>query len=289
MKKQTVLWTVLLLAGGLFLAYRAATHGMGRVYVENVSGQSTGVDPRESLADDAVLSPSRTIGLWISAGFTLCILSFLYRDNPLYKFAESVLIGVSAGYWMVVSFWSVITPNALGKLFPDVVSRWATPGNISNAEPAYWIPVILGVMLLWRLAPQGGWISRWPLAFIIGTTAGFRLVAYLEADFLSQIRNTILPLVVIGSDGRFDWWPSLKNVLIVGSVLAGLVYFFFSFEHKGIVGHVSKAGIWVLMITFGAAFGYTVMGRITLLAQRMEFMVDDWLWLIDPVHKRLGM
>jgi hypothetical protein len=42
------------------------------------------------------------------------------------------------------------------------------------------------------------------------------------------------------------------------------------------------------MITFGAAFGYTVMGRIALLAIRFEFLFDDWLWLIDPLHRRLG-
>ena len=42
-----------------------------------------------------------------------------------------------------------------------------------------------------------------------------------------------------------------------------------------------------MMITFGAAFGYTVMGRIALLAIRLEFLFDDWLWLIDPTGKRV--
>jgi hypothetical protein len=51
-------------------------------------------------------------------------------------------------------------------------------------------------------------------------------------------------------------------------------------------GHTAKVGIWVLMITFGASFGYTVMGRIALLAIRIEFLLDDWLWLIDPTHRR---
>jgi hypothetical protein len=41
------------------------------------------------------------------------------------------------------------------------------------------------------------------------------------------------------------------------------------------------------MITFGAAFGYTVMGRIALLAGRLEFLFDDWLWLIDPTGRRV--
>ena len=149
----------------------------------------------------------------------------------------------------------------------------------------YLVPLILGVMLLWRLLPKGAWIARWPLAFIIGTTAGLRLIAFLHGDFLAQIRNTIVPLAVIGGGG-FDFRLSLQNLLLVVGVLCGLVYFFFSVEHKGVVGKVANVGIWVLMITFGASFGYTVMGRIALLATRLEFLLDDWLWLIDPVQRR---
>jgi hypothetical protein len=92
----------------------------------------------------------------------------------------------------------------------------------------------------------------------------------------------------MSTEGQFDFWESLKNVLIVTSILACLVYFFFSFEHKGMVGRTARLGIWFLMITFGAGFGFTVMGRIALLAIRLEFLFDDWLWLIDPTSKRLA-
>jgi hypothetical protein len=88
--------------------------------------------------------------------------------------------------------------------------------------------------------------------------------------------------------GAFDPSQSLRNIIIVGGVLCCLVYFFFSFEHKGVVGQVARAGTWILMITFGAAFGYTVMGRIALLAIRVEFLLDDWLWLIDPIQRHSG-
>jgi hypothetical protein len=141
-------------------------------------------------------------------------------------------------------------------------------------------------MLLWRLMPMGAWISRWPLAFIIGTTAGLRLIAFLHGDFLAQIRNTILPLAVM-NQGLFDPWQSLKNLVIVVGVLCCLTYFFFSVEHKGLVGKAARVGIWFLMITFGASFGYTVMGRIALLAIRLEFLLDNWLWLIDPTKQRV--
>jgi hypothetical protein len=75
--------------------------------------------------------------------------------------------------------------------------------------------------------------------------------------------------------------------LLVIGVLCCLTYFFFSVEHKGVAGRAARVGIMYLMITFGAAFGFTVMGRVALLAARIEFLFDDWLWLIDPAGKRI--
>ena len=311
MKRETVIWLSLFLVGGLFIFGRAllTERGMGKAYVRTVEVNADDPDPEhrwiqyenalpreyfEAIAADPNqteyrFSPSRTIGIWVAALFTLFILSFLYKDNPFYKIAESVVVGVSAAYWMVVGFWTTIIPNLLGKLAPGWIKSWAMPGLDVEAEWVYIFPLILGIMLLWRLSPKGGWISRWPLAFIIGTTAGIRLIGFLHADFLSQIRNTIVTLWVTDAAGSFDVWGSVRSLVLVGGVLTGLVYFFFSVEHKGAVGKIAKVGIWVLMITFGAAFGYTVMGRIALLAIRLEFLLDDWLWVIDPAMKRLGM
>ena len=85
--------------------------------------------------------------------------------------------------------------------------------------------------------------------------------------------------------GVFKVGGSLAAILIFVGVLTVLAYFFFSAEHKGALGRTAKVGVWYLMITFGASFGFTVMGRIALLAARVEFVFDDWLWLIDPAGK----
>ena len=311
MKRETLISTSLLVLGALFLAGRIflTEHGMGKAYVRAVE-----IKPKEVVTDvswtkyenatqrqyhESVdqdpdqtqfqFSLSRTIGIWVAALFTLFIFSFLYRDNPFYKNAESVVVGVSAAYWMVVGFWTTIVPNLLGKLAPEWINSWAMPGLDTEAEYIYLVPLIMGIMLIWRLAPKGGWISRWPLAFIIGTTAGIRLIGFIHADFLGQIRNTIMSLAVYSPETGFNVWDSIKNIIIVIGVLTTIVYFFFSIEHEGLVGQTAKVGIWFLMITFGAAFGYTVMGRIALLAIRMEFLMNDWLWLIDPSHTRVLM
>ncbi|MEE9558849.1 MAG: hypothetical protein V3V94_05115, partial [Candidatus Brocadiales bacterium] len=63
-------------------------------------------------------------------------------------------------------------------------------------------------------------------------------------------------------------------------VVTVLLYFLFSVEHKGPVGVASKIGIYFLMVSFGASFGYTVMGRMSLLIGRMIFLLKDWLGVL---------
>lgn len=282
---------VLLAVAVAWLGYRVATNGLGAAYVQpDLAGESSGTYD-DYIAGRAEFSWSDTLGIWVAALLTLAILSFLYRDNPLYKLAEAVIVGVSAAYWMVVAFWTTLVPNLFGKLSPEVIHAWAIPG-MSPVRDEHWylnlVPLLLGAMLLWRLAPRGAWIARWPLAFIIGTTAGLRLVHFLQADFLSQIQASIVPLIALdAATGNFDLGTSVQNAIVFFGTLAALVYFFFSIEHTGVMGRVSRVGIWVLMITFGASFGFTVMGRIALLANRFEFLFDDWLWLIDPNETRL--
>ena len=249
----------------------------------------------QASADGSVgLNWTRTLGVWLAAFLTLAIFSFLYKDNAVYKTAESLVVGVSAAYWMVVGFWDIIIPNLVGRLAPAFVEANFTPG-LTELDPQwrYLIPAVFGVLLLMRLAPKGQWLSLWTLAFIVGTTAALRMVAYIEGDFISQIDATIKPLyqVAYGSDGSVDgyasFWASMRQLILLIGVLSCLTYFFFSLEHKGAVGKVARVGIWFLMITFGAAFGMTVMGRITLLAARFEFLFNDWLWIIDPNNARV--
>lgn len=293
MKRETALWLTIFAAGGAWLVGRAVWGGAGAVYVEPQAFGDSLAAYNDAVAGKAVFSLAHTVGVWVAALLTLFILSFLYRDNPLYKFAEAVIVGVSAAYWMVVGFWTVLVPNLFGKLAPRWIQSTALPGMSPVADEQWWlhaVPLVLGIMLLWRLAPRGAWIARWPLAFIIGTTAGLRLVTFLQADFLSQIQAGVQPIVVVDQPTFADnLGASVQNGLIFVSTLAALVYFTFSIEHKGLVGKISRVGIWVLMITFGAAFGYTVMGRIALLALRFEFLFDDWLWLIDPYEERLPL
>ena len=227
----------------------------------------------------------------LAAFLTLAIFSFLYKDNPYYKFAEHLFVGVSAAYWMTLGFWSTLVKNLFPRISEGLSTFFKEPYQPGDYNFFFFIPVILGILLLMRLSPKGGWISRWPLAFIVGTTAGLNFIRYLRSDFIQQISSTFVPLVINWQGfGHFFSTMDLSaagpfvllitNWVIFIGVFCGLVYFYFSKEHTGLFGAGSRLGIWILMITFGASFGYTVMGRISLLVGRITFLFSDWMGLI---------
>jgi len=187
-----------------------------------------------------------------TAFFTIAIFSFLYKDNPIFKFAEHVFAGLSAGYYTGLIYQSVIKQQVWIPLTQD--------GRIMVL-----IPAILGLMMFARFFPRIGWLTRIPLAFVIGSTAGIMFIQQLHGLILPQVSRTILPL------------NSVHNVIIILGVLTTLIYFYFSKPHKGPLGWVANVGIGFIMVAFGAHFGYTVMARVSLLIGRMQFLLVDWL------------
>ncbi len=216
-----------------------------------------------------------TITVWLGAFITLCCFSFLYKDNPFYRFAEHLFVGVSAGYlFTTIGFHQALKPNLLSKVMP---ATFAVGKDAFNAPELHLlIPAFMGILIFFRLSPNLAWISRYSFAFVMGVSTGLAIVYTTQTSLLPQIKKAIVPLFVHG-----DLLASLSNwVLVIGSISC-LFFFFFSTEHRGpLYGTVSRIGIWYLMISFGAAFGSTVMGRISLLIGRFQFLLGEWLRLL---------
>jgi len=201
------------------------------------------------------------IGVWLLVLMTLCILSYLYGDNPFYKVAEHLFVGVSAGYVFALTWWDQIWPNLFGRLFPDYV------GAGFDFSPIYIIPLILGIFMLFRLVPSLSWLARIAIAYIVGMAAGLKFYVFINSNILMQIQNSAI-------DFSKSNWEIFNHILILFGVICALVYFFFSKEHKGTIGTLSKIGVYFLMIKFGASFGFAVMGRISLLIGRFEDLIN---------------
>ena len=214
---------------------------------------------------------STDIGTWLAAILTLAIYSFLYKDNPIYRIAESLLVGVSVGFLLVVTFETTLIPKAVD---PMVASF--SGGSRFLDFLFILIPVILGLLMFARFVPRFAWLSRVALALYIGFGAGASIPANMQSLILKQIEATIRPFLTINSI-----WSLLNSFVILLGLISTISYFFFSKAHAGKFGYVAKTGTYFLMIFFGATFGYTVMARISLLIGRITFLLKDWLHLLS--------
>ena len=219
---------------------------------------------------------AESIWIFIAAFMTLCIYSFLYRDNPFYKFAEHLFVGVSAGYFIIYYYHQSVKPNLLDHV-SAVWREGASPWNLLAI-----IPGILGFFFILRFVPKTSWLSRWSIAFYVGAGSGISIPRMMKARIITQIQGTMRPFFSAELWNRLTADFTLENflafigtpIMIIG-VLCSLAYFFFSKPHRGALGGAAKVGITFLMIGFGASFGYTVMARISLLIGRTQFMIDE--------------
>jgi hypothetical protein len=210
------------------------------------------------------MTTAEAIGSIIAGALTLMMYSFLYRDNIFYKFGEHLYVGISVGYLVNIEWWNALWP------------QFVVPFYLQQKYILI-IPAVLGLMMLARFIRQISWLSRTPMAFYVGLGSGLAIPAVLNASILEQLQSTIMKLwaVPVAANTFTWWWDTFSLCLIFIGVLSVLFYFYFSIEHKGVVGKLGNIGIWFIMISFGAAFGYTVMARISLLIGRVQFLSDN--------------
>ncbi|MCB5230030.1 MAG: hypothetical protein WCX83_02990 [Candidatus Cloacimonas sp.] len=190
----------------------------------------------------------------VAAFLTLSIFSFLWKDNPFYRFAEHLLVGVSMGYAIPLVYKNVFIPFLYTPIF-------------LQRQYALIFPAILGTFFIFRFNRKLAWLSRYPIVFSMGII-GMGVPLSMHASVLVQMRSAMLPIMDINS-----------FIIFIGTITI-LLYFFFSKSHEGVYGKFTKIGIWYMMIGFGASFGYTVMARLSLLIGRIQFLVHDFLKLI---------
>ncbi len=204
-------------------------------------------------------------GILVGFLLTIAILSFVIKDNPLYRLAVHVLVGVSAGYAVVIVINEVVLP-----LF-DTLSR-----STSLTARLYWIvPLILAAMLLLKLIPRTAWIGNSAMAVIIGVGAAVGL--------LGAIVGTLLPQILVQYD------DALLSIGIGLLAIIALAYFFFTARQseQGLAKmpnwypYVGAAGRVVITMTLAGLFAGALNTSIVLLVQRVGFYMESFARIFE--------
>lgn len=194
-----------------------------------------------------------SIGLLLGALFIMMVYSgYLYKETVWLHIAEHVFIGTSVGYLVVLAIKNIVdnawTPLAAGKV-------------------SYILPILLGLMLFLRYSKKTSFLSRWPLALMIGVGTGLAIKGVVIAWLLSQIQATAK--IATSSPGAF-----INSLIILVGVVAGLIALLETkVQTGGVMKPIVSLGRTYLMVFFGIAFGLTVMSRFTTLFGGVDYIL----------------
>ncbi len=201
---------------------------------------------------------SELAGLVIGLILTLLIYSYIWGDNPLYRLAVHILVGVSAAYAAVIIVQQIFLP---------IYRELLTPGS---SDSFIWlIPIVLGLLLLLKRLPRLSWMGRGTMALMIGVGAAVSL--------LGALTGTLWPQMTAVHSGS-----PILNLIIAFLTIATLITFQFTgrtsgegewirpwWQQMGLV-HIGQA---VIIITFGALFAAVLNTSLILLIERISFFL----------------
>lgn len=202
------------------------------------------------------------IGLWAGFILTLMVFSYLLGDNFLYRLAVYVFVGLTAGYIAIVTVESVLLPWFDSTVLSD------DPLAIGSGL----LPVIVGLLLLFKSSAPLARFGNLGIAFVIGVGTAVALVGALTGTLLPLSAATI-------QAGEGD---VLNAALIFVGVASSLIYFQYVARRRPdgvirrtwLVGAISWVGQGFIVVTLGALYAAAILTSLTIFSERLAFVLD---------------
>lgn len=216
-------------------------------------------------------------GTVLAVVLTVMVYSYLIGDNVIFRLAEHILVGVSVGFATVTVIFNVLIPA-----YNNVEARAGQGSPLVTG--LYVIPIIAGVVLLFRPFRASRPVTNLVVAFVVGTVAALALGGALAGTFIPQIAATMLPLTQGNNGGSADVFGIIGNVVLVIATVLTLWYFQFTMRKNqgsnatarrgpGLTQTTRLLGRWTLMLALGAVFASVFLTYLAALIDRLSFLL----------------
>ena len=209
--------------------------------------------------------------------FTILILSYLIGDNPFFRVAVYIFVGVASGYVAAVIWWQVIVPRLWTPLLPAVLTG-------SLADKLFILAPLLGAgFILMKISPRLSGIARITMAFLVGVGAAVIIAGALIGTILPQIEATIDffdPQIAAARNIGLAEVLANGTIILVGTVTT-LLYFHFGARPKSdgamrrfwLIDVIAWAGRIFIGITLGVIFAGVYAAALTALIERIASLI----------------
>jgi hypothetical protein len=210
--------------------------------------------------------------------FTLMVLSYLIGDNPLFRIAVYLFVGITAGYVASVIWWQVLGPRLFSPLLPALLT-----GSMIE-KIIVLVPLLGTVFILMKVSPRLSKIASITMAFLVGAGAAVIIAGALIGTIIPQVTATINffdPQLAAARNIGVGEVLGNGSIVLVG-VVTSLAYFhfgatpqpngtmrrFFIIEILAFVGRV------FIGITLGVIFAGVYAAALTALIERISSLIN---------------
>ena len=212
------------------------------------------------------------IGLSLGFLLTILVFSYLLGDNPFFRLAIHIFIGVAAAYVAIVTVNNVLIPRLIIPL-------------IQGSQGERLLSILLfipSLFLFFKVTPLRK-MGNWAVAILVGIGAAAAIGGAITGTLFPQILGTINSVdpsaYAITSS---IWDQAINGTIIVLGTVTTLIYFHFgtqdipgqSNERLPIIEHISKVGKVFLAITFGALYAGVFLSALAALVERLSSFWD---------------
>jgi hypothetical protein len=199
------------------------------------------------------------VATWSAALVTIIVWAYLVGERRMFRLAQHLLAGLATGYLVLLAVREVLIP------------RLVEPIGSGSASPMLW-PAALLVLAMAGAAWLPRAVVAIPVAVLVAAAAAFALGGAVAGTLMPQLAAAVVA-------------PGLAAGPLAGAVLglAITVLVLFAFLHGSPRGRLlvgaAGAGRWLLLGGIGGWLGFLLVSRLSLLVDRVAFLLNGWLGL----------
>jgi hypothetical protein len=223
------------------------------------------------------------IGLFTAAALTLITLSYAFRDNPIFRVALFLFVGVAAGYTAAIVVQDVVLPQLVYPILDEVA------GAPSLDFFDLVIRFGLTVLLLTKLSPRTARLGSPVTALLVGVGAALAIGGAVQGTLIPQIGAasgifdvTSFQLALQGGYYGESLQIIFQGIISVLATVSTLAYFHFGARSRGkqepqrsiFVDALAWLGAAFIAIALATLFTGVLQAALGALIERVSFLRD---------------
>jgi hypothetical protein len=221
------------------------------------------------------------IGPILAALLTIMMLSYIIGDNPFFRLACYIFVGVASGYAGAIAWHQVLWPGLGEPIVENGLATLTDPGLIVTVL----IPLVLIALMLFKLSAATAPYGTLPLALMVGIGAGVLVGGAITGTLLPQslaAMTTLDPRATAPQTGETGMERVINVIILLAGTLSTLMYFRFTAtrgpsgetRRTRLMSVIAGGGGFFIALTFGVMYAGAVAASVIVLSERVQFLAE---------------